>query len=148
MEVSTRFSHFFQLKAVGGEDSQPILTISGAERFGEDGIEVRHSPLQDDTILQRTAWGEAAGQWVEVYCRATFSDNGALRLIAKRVEDGAVIFNIDEPDLDLWRGEDTSHFVRPKWGIYRSILDFDNLRPDEEDVRFANFSISEVMLDN
>ena len=148
MEVSTRFSHFFQLKAVGGEDSQPILTISGAERSGEDGIEVRHSPLQDDTILQRTAWGEAAGQWVEVYCRATFSDNGALRLIAKRVEDGAVIFNIDEPDLDLWRGEDTSHFVRPKWGIYRSILDLDNLRPDEEDVRFANFSISEVMLDN
>lgn len=148
MEVSTRFSHFFQLKAVGGEDSHPILTISGAERSGEDGIEVRYSPLQDDTILQRTAWGEAAGQWVEVYCRATFSDNGALRLIAKRVEDGAVIFNIDEPDLDLWRGEDTSHFVRPKWGIYRSILDFDNLRPDEEDVRFANFSISEVMLDN
>lgn len=148
MEVSTRFSHFFQLKAVGGEDSQPILTISGAERGGEDGIEVRYSPLQDDTILRRTAWGEAAGQWVEVYCRATFSDNGALRLIAKRVEDGAVIFNIDEPDLDLWRGEDASHFVRPKWGIYRSILDFDNLRPDEEDVRFANFSISEVILDN
>jgi len=31
---------------------------------------------------------------------------------------------------------------------YRSILDWDNLRPDEEVVRFANFSISEVMLDN
>ena len=51
---------------------------------------------------------------------------------------------IDEQDLDLWRGEDASHFVRPKWGIYRSILDRDNLRPDEETVRFANFSISEV----
>jgi hypothetical protein len=57
MEVSTRFSHFFQLKAVGGLDSHPILTISGAERSGEDGIEVRYSPLEGDTILQRQDCG-------------------------------------------------------------------------------------------
>ena len=148
MEVSTRFSHFFQLKAVGGEDSHPILTISGAERSGEDGIEVRHSPLQSDDILERTAWSSVTGEWLEAYCRVTFADSGGLRLIVKRVSDQAVIFNIDEPDLDLWRGEDASHFVRPKWGIYRSVVDFDNLRADEEDVRFANFSIREVMFAN
>lgn len=33
-------------------------------------------------------------------------------------------------------------------GIYRSPLDLGNLRPDEDDVRFANFSIMEVMLVN
>ncbi len=148
MEISTRFSHFFQLKAVGGEDSHPILTISGAERSGEDGIEVRHSPLQSDDILERTAWSSVTGEWLEAYCRVTFADSGGLRLIVKRVSDQAVIFNIDEPDLDLWRGEDASHFVRPKWGIYRSVVDFDNLRADEEDVRFANFSIREVMFAN
>ena len=145
MEVSTRFSHFFQLKAVGGEDSQPILTISGAERSGEDGIEVRHSPLQADDILQRTAWSAVTGEWLEAYCRVRFSDAGGLRLIVRRISDGAVIFNIDEAALDLWRGEDASHFVRPKWGIYRSLLDAENLRSDEEDVSFANFSIREVM---
>ncbi len=148
MEVSTRFSHFFQLKAVGGSDSQPILTISGAERSGEDGIEVRHSPLQDTTILGRTNWSAVTGEWLEAYCRATFSESGDLRLIVTRMSDDEVIFNIDEQGLDLWRGEDPSHFVRPKWGIYRSILDLDNLRPDEENVRFANFSVSEVMLTN
>lgn len=146
MEVSTRFSHFFQLKAVGGESSQPILTISGAERSGEDGIEVRHSPLQASTVLQRTDWSRVTGEWLEAYCRATFSESGDLRLIVTRMSDGGVILDIDEQDLDLWRGEDASHFVRPKWGIYRSILDWDNLRPEEETVRFANFSISEVML--
>ena len=145
MEVSTRFSHFFQLKAVGGEDSHPILTISGAERGGEDGIEVRYSPLQADTILERQNWSMVTGEWLEAYCRATFTDSADLRLIVTRMSDGEVIFNIDETDLDLWRGEDASHFVRPKWGIYRSILDWDNLRPDEENVRFANFSVSEVM---
>ena len=145
MEVSTRFTHLFQLKAVGGSDSHPVLTISGAERSGEDGIEVRYSPLQQDTILQRQNWGMVTGEWLEAYCRVTFSESGDLRLIVTRMRDDAVVFDIDEQDLDLWRGEDASHFVRPKWGIYRSILDWDNLRPDEENVRFANFSVSEVM---
>ena len=148
MEVSTRFTHLFQLKAVGGDDSHPILTISGAERSGEDGIEVRYSPLQDDTILQRRSWSTVTGEWLEAYCRATFSESGDLRLIVTRMRDNAVIFDIDEQGLDLWRGVSASDFVRPKWGIYRSILDRDNLRADEEDVRFANFSVSEVMLTN
>ena len=145
MEVSTRFTHLFQLKAVGGSDSQPILTISGAERSGEDGIEVRHSPLQETTILDRADWSTVTGEWLEAYCRVTFAESGDLRLIVTRMSDDEVIFDIDERGLDLWRGEDPSHFVRPKWGIYRSILDLDNLRPNEENVRFANFSISEVM---
>ncbi|MEM6514341.1 MAG: hypothetical protein AAF660_15125 [Pseudomonadota bacterium] len=148
MEVSTRFTHFFQLKAVGGDDSQPILTISGAERSGDDGIEVRHSPLQDTTILQRTDWTTVTGEWLEAYCRATFSDTGDLRFIVTRLRDDEVVFDIDVQGLDLWRGTDASHFVRPKWGIYRSLLDLDKLRPDEEAVRFANFSVQEVILAN
>ena len=148
MEVSTRFSHFFQLKAVGGANSQPILTISGAERSGADGIEVRHTTLQDHTVLQRQDWNRVTGEGLVAYCRATFSDSGVLRVIVTRMRDDAVIFDIDISDIDLWRGTDTSHFVRPKWGIYRSILDLDNLRPDEEDVRFANFSVQEVKLTN
>ncbi len=148
MEVSTRFTHLFQLKAVGGPDSQPILTITGNERSGEDGIEVRHSPFQDHTVLERTDWSMVTGEWLEAYCRVTFSNSGDLRLIVTRMSDDATIFDIDESGLDLWRGENASHFVRPKWGIYRSILDLDNLRPDEENVRFANFSVSEVMLVN
>jgi len=145
MEVSTRFTHLFQLKAVGGPDSHPILTISGAERSGEDGIEVRYSPLQQGSILQRQDWSMVTGEWLEAYCRVTFAESGDLRLIVTRLRDDAVVFDIDQQGLDLWRGEDASHFVRPKWGIYRSILDLDNLRPDEEVVRFANFSVSEVM---
>jgi len=148
MEVSTRFSHFFQLKAVGGPDSQPVLTISGAERSGADGIEVRYSPLQEHTVLERKNWNLVTGEWLEAYCRVTFSESGDLRLIVTRMSDDEVIFNIDEQDLDLWRGEDPSHFVRPKWGIYRSVVDLNNLRPEEENVRFANFSVSEVMLTN
>lgn len=148
MEVSRRFTHFFQLKAVGGNDSQPILTISGAERSGADGIEVRHSPLRETTLLGREPWSFVRGEWLQAYCRVTFAERGALRLIVARLRDGAVVFDIDERGLDLWRGESSSHFVRPKWGIYRSILEPDNLRPEAETVRFARFSVAKVRIED
>lgn len=148
MEVSRRFTHLFQLKAVGGNESQPVVSITGNERSGEDGIEVRHSPLEEFTVLERSDWASVTGEWLEAYCRVTFSNSGDLRIIVTRMSDGMVIFDIDAQDLDLWRGESPTHFVRPKWGIYRSILETNNLRAGEERVRFANFSITEVVPDD
>jgi len=146
MEVSKRFSHFFQLKAKGGNDKSPIVTITGNERKGEDGIEVRHKGGEKKfTVLQRTDWAALTGEWVEVYCRVTYAESGSIRLIAKRMSDGKTIFDIDKSELDLWRGTDSKHMVRPKWGIYRSIADYDNLRSDEEVVRFANFKVNKVL---
>ena len=122
------------------------MTISGAERSGQDGIEVRHSPLVDTTIVARRDWALVTGEWLQAYCRATFADDGELRLIVVRKRDGEVIFDIEQGGLDLWRGESTNHFVRPKWGIYRSIADPDNLRAEEEIVRFADFVVDKVAL--
>ena len=68
----------------------------GAERSGEDGIEVRYSPLQEDTILQRNDWSMVTGEWLEAYCRVTFAESGDLRLIVTRMTRRAVIFDIDE----------------------------------------------------
>ncbi|MFK7887828.1 MAG: chondroitinase-B domain-containing protein [Gammaproteobacteria bacterium] len=144
MEVSSNFSHFFQLKAVGGPDSQPVVSLTGNERSGEDGLEIRQSPLSQFTILDRVDWSAVTGEWVEVYCRATFSDQGSLRLIAQRMSDQEILFDVNETALDMWRGDSADHFVRPKWGIYRSLLDSGNLRPDEEIVRFANFTIRKL----
>jgi hypothetical protein len=148
MEVSTRFSHFFQLKAVGGQDTYPVVTFTGNERSDGDGLEVRYGnlQLQMDSILARTDWSEITGEWLDAYVRATFSDAGALRVILTRMSDSQVLFDIDETNIDMWRGTDNEHFVRPKWGIYRSLADADNLRPDEEKVRFANFRVSKVLV--
>jgi len=145
MDISKRFSHFFQLKAVGGSDSQPVVTITGNESSSQDGMEIRHSPLDNDNRLARIDWSEVTGEWLEVYCRATFADEGNLRLIVSRISDGEILFNIDETNIDTWRGESSAHFVRPKWGIYRSLADASNLRADEEDVRFANFVVTKVL---
>jgi len=141
MEVSKRFSHFFQLKAVGGNDSQPIVTISGAEHSGRDTIEVRHSSDESGSYLDHYPLDNITGEWLEVYTRANFAEEGNLRLIVKRLSDDEVILDVDESHLDMWRGTEPEHFVRPKWGIYRSLADAENLRAEEEIVRFANFEV-------
>ena len=149
MEVSRNFSHFFQLKAVGGNDGQPIITFTGNEESSGDGMEVRHVSDTELRELARVPWNEVTGQWLNAYVRATFSERGSIRIILSRMTDNEVIFDIDENGLDMWRGienQDSENFVRPKWGIYRSLLDADNLRADEEVVRFANFQVSKVIL--
>lgn len=144
MTVSTKFTHLFQLKAVGGDESQPLVTITGVKRSGVDLIEVRHSAATgtSDTIFPGTSWADVRGQWLIGYCKATFSDNGKLYLTVKKL-DGTTILAVDQSNIDMWRGTG-SEFIRPKWGIYRSLQDLDHLRPAEETVCFANFSVSKV----
>jgi hypothetical protein len=144
MTVSKNFTHLFQLKAKGGDENQPIVTITGVKRNGADVIEVRHSATTGsiDTIYPGTNWAGIRNQWLVVFCRATFSDRGSLYLTVKKL-DGTVLFEVNQTGIDMWR---SCEFVRPKWGIYRSLKDKTNLRPDEETVRFANFSISKALI--
>ena len=77
ISLTTRFSHFFQLKAVGGDDSMPIITLTGNVQSGDDGFEIRHSPLSSTTDLARTDRDKVEGRWLTAYVRATFSEEGA-----------------------------------------------------------------------
>lgn len=144
ISLTTRFSHFFQLKAVGGDDSMPIITLTGNVQSGDDGFEVRHSPLSSTTDLARTDRDKVEGRWLTAYVRATFSEEGDFRMII--VDEGAqeVVFDVSEQGLDMWRGTAGDHFVRPKWGIYRSLAEKEDLRAEEEVVRFANFEVEKV----
>ncbi|MDX2053420.1 MAG: hypothetical protein SFV15_13565 [Polyangiaceae bacterium] len=141
MPVSKNFSHFFQLKAVGGDDSHPLVTITGAKKGnGTDIMEIRQADSAVDQVLGSTSWTAARGQWLEASVLATFTDTGSLKLTIKTL-DGTVLIDVDRTNLDLWRAGD---FVRPKWGIYRSLADSAALRPEEDTVLFANFSVSKV----
>ena len=144
ISLTTRFSHFFQLKAVGGDDSMPILTLTGNIQSGDDGFEVRHSPLSSTTDLARTDRDKVEGRWLTAYVRATFSEEGDLRMIIVDETAKEVVFDIAEQGLDMWRGTEADHFVRPKWGIYRSLAEKENLRIDEEVVRFTDFQIEKM----
>jgi len=144
MALTSRFSHFFQLKAVGGDESQPIITLTGNVQSGDDGFEVRHSPLTSTVDLARVSRDKVEGRWLTAYVRATFSEEGDFRMIVVDEVEREVIFDISEQGLDMWRGDAADHFVRPKWGIYRSLAEKESLRSDEEVVRFADFEVEKV----
>jgi hypothetical protein len=150
MEVSKYFSHFFQLKAVGDDASHPIVTLTGREKSGSDVIEIRHAQSSKDTYLDTNSWDAGTGQWLQADCIATFMDDGYFRLTVTSLDGTEVILSTEQENIDMWRSSsknDSSQFVRPKWGIYRSIKQSSNLRSDEEIVRFANFEISKGVLE-
>ena len=162
LELTSKFSHFFQIKArnesndnTNGNDDQPIITLSGAQKNSTGNqLQVRYSAGFDengnstglDRNLIETDWSLITDEWVEVFVQATFNESGKLDMTLTRLSDNAVIFNISEQNIDIWRGFSDDDFARPKWGIYRSIVETDSLRIDEERVRFADFSITKGKL--
>ena len=57
-----------------------------------------------------------------------------------RSSDQEVLFSYSDDNIINWR-EDTE-FVRPKWGIYRSLINAQDLR--DEEVLYSDFSIEEL----
>lgn len=162
LELSSNFSHFFQIKArnyspedednVNGNDSQPVITITGAERTSTGNtLQIRYSKgnnidgtRDSDTRLAEIDWFTITDEWLTIFVQATFAEadsGGAFKMLITRMSDNQEIINIDESNIDMWRGQLDRDFTRPKWGIYRSIAEPDSLRAQEEQVRFADFII-------
>jgi hypothetical protein len=59
------------------------------------------------------------GVWVHVTEQLTYSSNGKYSVILKRLSDSQTVLSYSSQNIDLWREKTT--FVRPKWGIYRSL---------------------------
>jgi VCBS repeat-containing protein len=161
MQLSSRFSHFFQIKAKNfsednsnGNDNQPMFTLSGAEKSSSGNeLQVRYNSgyqangnSTSDVYLSTVEWALITDEWVEVFVQITYAEEGKFQLNLTRLSDDTTIIDIDEQNIDTWRGVDDEDFVRPKWGIYRSIVETDSLREEEERVQFANFSIKKGLL--
>jgi hypothetical protein len=156
LELSSKFSHFFQLKAknfnednTNGNDNQPMITLSGAEKDSTGNeLQVRYNKGYNadgsstpDIYLSRVDWDLITDEWLNVSVQATFKEEGSFSISVTRMSDNASIISIDETNIDMYRGNSGEDFVRPKWGIYRSTAERSSLRSEEEQVRFANFTI-------
>ncbi|GGA82737.1 hypothetical protein GCM10011369_25900 [Neiella marina] len=141
--LTKRFSHFFQLKAVGGADKMPIITLTGNIRNGQKGMELRHSSGSEHSLLARVPWQRVTDEWLQITCFAKYQQQGILQFVIQRLSDGEVLMAVDAEQIDLWRGLRPEHFVRPKWGIYRSVVQKDLISAKQERVLFADFEIRE-----
>ncbi|MFT3827177.1 MAG: heparin lyase I family protein [Chitinophagaceae bacterium] len=140
-QPSTSFTHIHQLKAAGDgpDDDSPIITLT-PRKASTDRLDVLHIGSSGTTTAIATANLSAfKGNWVEVEEKVKFSDTGTYSIVITNVATGAVILNYSSSNIDMWRGG--TSFVRPKWGIYRSLANKAQLR--DEQVRFADFCIAE-----
>jgi hypothetical protein len=135
---SSKFTHIHQIKAGDGDANQPLITIT--PRAGSpEKLELIYAAKTggSDTKLAIAKLSEFKGQWIEATERILYATNGTYELTLKKVSDGAVLLSYATNNLNMWRADAT--YIRPKWGIYRSISEAKSLR--DEEVRFADFCI-------
>lgn len=141
MSLSKNFSHFFQLKSVDDGIGMPILTISARSYRGDRWLALSHAPIKKARILDKALWPEVADSWLQAECTVTYGNNGVLDITVKRMSDKQVVLTYQSENLDMWRGTQKDHFVRPKWGFYRSLKSKHMLVNEQDSIRFADFEV-------
>lgn len=133
---SSNFTHIHQIKAVGGDDGDPIFTLT-VRKGSPNKIELIHDNKTRVTIVNLSLF---EGVWVEC-TEVVFVDSvhGRYSMNIKKQSDGSTLLNYTNSDLMTIRSDNT--FIRPKWGIYRSLLSSADLR--DESLRFNGFYIAE-----
>jgi hypothetical protein len=135
-QPSTSFTHIHQIKAVGGDDADPIFTLT-PRKASPNRIELKHN---NHTVVTQAPLSSFLGTWVECAESLSVGSNAHYSMTIKRVSDGVTLLSYSSNNIMTIRPTNT--FIRPKWGIYRSLLDSLSLRDDT--VRFAGFAIQEL----
>ena len=140
--VTTKFCHFFQLKPVGGKSaSDPILTLSGTIVRGKPQLEIRWWTKDGSERTFVADWQECKGKWLECECFMRLGTRGSVRF-SVRSSDNAIRFTRKISNLATWRPDYS--FIRPKWGIYRSLTNKQDIPNEEDEVRMTNFTIQKL----
>jgi len=143
-QSSSKFTHIHQLKAVGGtESSMPLITLT-TRKGSPDELELRYAESLSQETLHEVNIAPFIDTWCEATETVTYGESGTYEMIIKRVSDNAILFSYNNDNIRMWKTQ--ADFIRPKWGIYRSLVFVEDLR--NEEVLFANFSISELSLNS
>lgn len=140
--VSASFTHLHQVKPVDGDDSTPIFALT-ARRANPNRMELNYYPTTA-IGMRRLASAHLSlfeNRWVEVRERIRANVvGGSYSIVITNLETGATILSFQNPNISTLRSD--NRFFRPKWGIYRSLNQAQDLR--DEVVQFADFSIQEL----
>lgn len=138
-QPSTSFTHIHQLKAVGGsEESMPLITLT-PRKSSTNSLQIRYAKNTSQTTIKQVPLAPFLGEWLEVKEKVLYGEEGTYELQIKRVSDGEILLDYINPSIRMWKTG--ANFIRPKWGIYRSLNVPSDLR--DEIVLFASFSIFE-----
>ncbi len=139
-QSSPNFTHLHQLKSVGGNlASIPMYTLT-TRKSSPDRLELRYAETDDQITLKQTDLAPLIGVWLEVTETIKYGQSGTYDIYIKQISDNNILFEYSNDNIINWRPE--ADFVRPKWGIYRSLINVQDLR--DEEVLYTDFSIEEL----
>lgn len=133
---SSSFTHIHQIKPVNGDDGNPIFTLT-PRKGNPNKLELIHDNITKVTIVDLSLF---EGVWVEAIETIKVGVNGTYAMIIKRVSDNTTLLSYSNNNIKTIRPD--NDFIRPKWGIYRSLNNPADLR--DESIRFNAFSITEI----
>jgi hypothetical protein len=139
-QASPNFTHIHQIKAGDGDDGAPIITLT-PRKGNPDKMQVIHTGSSSTTSLGTVLQVPLApfkGAWVRAEEHIIYQTAGSYSLTIHRLSDDSVLLSYSNTNIDMWRNGTT--FVRPKWGIYRSLDTPSALR--DETVLFNDFYIA------
>lgn len=137
---SSSFTHIHQIKTVGGlYASIPMISLT-LRKSSPDRLELRYTATNNQNTLKTANLDLFRGNWVEVTEIIKFGNVGSYSIEISNLLNKELLFTYKNSSLDTW--QDGAEFARPKWGIYRSLNNLQDLQ--DEIVRFADFSIEEV----
>ena len=137
---SPNFTHIHQLKSVGGPlESMPMYTLT-TRKGTPDKLQLRYAETDDQDTVAEEELAPFIDSWLEVTETINYGMSGTYNIEIKKVSDGSVLLEYSNASIINWRPD--ADFVRPKWGIYRSLINVQDLR--DEEVLFADFSITEI----
>ena len=139
-QSSPKFTHIHQLKSVGGNySSMPMYTLT-TRKSNPNRLELRYAETDQQITLKQTDLAPLINRWITVRETIQYSTNGHYTIELTDVISGASLFTYTNENSINWRP--AAEFVRPKWGVYRSLIYPEDLR--DEIVRFADFQIIEL----
>lgn len=151
---TANFTHIHQVKAVDGDDDNPLFTLTLRKMSnGLNKLELIYVKNATTGMMKYQTLNMSLfeGVWVEATETITVGLQGTYSIIIKKVNDGSVLMDYSNSNIQTIRSAYTSKtgtiyiansFIRPKWGIYRSLKDISNMR--NEAIRFSDFSIQEL----
>ena len=140
-QPSPSFTHIHQIKAVGGDAGEPLFTLS--PRFNKFGNTLQLIYTANKgvpaTVLEERSLSSFLGIWVEATEVIMVGEKGSYTINITKVGSNKSMLSYSTKNIKTIRPD--NEFIRPKWGIYRSLNHPEYLR--DESIRFADFSIYE-----
>lgn len=138
-QVSNSFTHLYQIKPIGGDDAMPLISLT-ARKASPSRLEVLYAATNEAQRIAEVPLSQFIGKWLEIRVTAHYENVGGFEITINEIPSNTQLFHYEDNTLDMWR--DGAGFNRPKWGIYRSLNNAQDLR--EETLLYDDFCIAET----